>query len=185
MKKLPVILSLIGLFLSLGLRADETFTLTSNDLKGQFTLKHVFNGFGHSGENVSPQLTWKNAPEGTKSFAITMYDPDAPTGSGWWHWLVFNLPTTVTELASGAGSTQKELFPKAALQSVTSYGKPGYGGAAPPKGDKPHAYIITVYALDIEKLDLEASTPPAMVGFFLGQHTIQKASILSYYKAPD
>jgi hypothetical protein len=122
-----------------------------------------------------------NEPKGTKSFAVTMYDPDAPTGSGWWHWLIFNIPNNVHELKRGAGDPTKNLAPKGSIQSITDFGTKGYGGPCPPVGDKPHRYIITVYALDVRRLNLDENTPPAMVGFFLNQHAIQKASIVAYY----
>ncbi len=102
----------------------NNFTLTSSDLKGQLTKKQEFNGFGCSGENISPQLSWENAPKGTKSFAITVYDPDAPTGSGWWHWVVFDIPSNKTTLASGFGNNDS----KEAIQTITDYGKTGFGG---------------------------------------------------------
>lgn len=160
----------------------QEFTLTSSGLQGQLTIKQVFAGFGCTGENISPQLAWENAPEGTKSYAVTVYDPDAPTGSGWWHWLVFNIPSSVKMLKANAGNLESGLAPKGSVQSVTSFGQQGFGGACPPEGDKAHAYIFTVYALDVEKIDLEPNAPPAMVGYYLNGHTIQKASIISYYK---
>jgi len=125
----------------------QTFTLKSADVGGQATSKQVFKGFGCSGDNVSPQLSWSNAPKGTKSFAVTIHDPDAPTGSGWWHWVIFDIPAGVTELPTGAGDLSKNLAPKGAVQSMTDFGRPGYGGPCPPKGDGPHAYVVTVYAL--------------------------------------
>src|SRR5262244_2925328 len=85
----------------------QTFTLKSKDIGGQMTLQQVLNGFGCTGQNVSPQLSWDNAPAGTKSFGVTIYDKDAPTGSGWWHWIVFNIPATVSELKQGAGDASK------------------------------------------------------------------------------
>ncbi|WP_323586671.1 YbhB/YbcL family Raf kinase inhibitor-like protein [Aliarcobacter butzleri] len=167
--------------LSLGLCASfllgNNFTLTSSDLKGQLTKKQEFNGFGCSGENISPQLSWKNAPKGTKSFAITVYDPDAPTGSGWWHWVVFDIPSNKTTLASGFGNNDS----KEAIQTITDYGKTGFGGACPPVGDKAHRYIFTVHALDIETLGLDKNTNAATVGYYINSHTIAKASIISYY----
>ncbi|WP_345990195.1 YbhB/YbcL family Raf kinase inhibitor-like protein [Sulfurimonas sp. HSL1-2] len=156
------------------------FTLKSSDLQGQLTMKEVFNGFGCSGQNVSPSLNWEGAPEGTKSFAVTVYDPDAPTGSGWWHWVVFNLPATVTSLPSGAGNDAKGL-PKGAVQSMTSFGQAGFGGACPPVGDRPHRYVFTVYALDVAELDLDASAMPALVGYMLNAHAVAKASLMAYY----
>lgn len=157
------------------------FTLQSIDLGGQLSSKEVFNGFGCKGENISPALSWKGAPKGTKSFAVTAYDPDAPTGSGWWHWVVFNLPVSVTSLPAGAGTPEKNLLPKGAVQSITSFGQAGYGGACPPVGDRPHRYIFTVYALDTVHLKLDTSATPALVGYMLNAHAIAKASIISYY----
>lgn len=160
----------------------QTFTLKSNDVGGQFTNKQLLNGFGYSGENVSPQLSWENAPAGTQCFAITMYDKDAPTGSGFWHWVVFNIPAQVNALPSGAGDITKKLAPAGAVQSITDFGKPGYGGAAPPPGT-PHEYLITVYALK-SKLDLNAETSAALVGFHLNALVMAKASIVVYAQHP-
>jgi Raf kinase inhibitor-like YbhB/YbcL family protein len=169
------------LFISLTIQA-QTFTLKSSEVGGQATLQQVFGGFGCTGENVSPQLSWANAPEGTKSFAVTMYDPDAPTGSGWWHWLAFDIPTTVEGLKSGAGSTQAKLLPEGVIQSLTDYGTTGYGGPCPPEGHGFHTYIITVYALSTDKLGLDKTANPALVGYMINSNTIEKASIVVYYK---
>ena len=160
----------------------QTFTLKSSDVGGQATDQQVFNGFGCSGANISPELSWSNAPAGTKSFAVTMYDPDAPTGSGWWHWVMFDIPATTTELPTNAGNVKLNLAPKGSIQSVTDFGVPGYGGPCPPQGDASHQYIITVYALKVEKLGLDQSASPALVGFSLHGATIAKASIVMYYK---
>ncbi len=157
------------------------FTLSSSNMDGQITNEQVFNGFGCTGENISPALSWKNAPEGTKSFALTVYDPDAPTGSGWWHWQVINIPAAVNKLVKNAGNPEKNLMPKGAVQIVTDYGVEGFGGACPPKGDAPHRYIFTVYALKTEKLDLGSDTPSAIVGYNLNANAIAKASIMSYF----
>lgn len=165
--------------LMLNISYAGNFTLMSDDIGGQLTKKQEFNGFGCSGENISPSLAWKDAPHGTKSIAITMYDPDAPTGSGWWHWVVFNIPATATSIASNASALK--MLPKGSVESVTNYGVSGFGGACPPKGDKAHRYIITLYALDVDKLELDRSTNPAMVGYNLNVHAIQKSSIISYY----
>jgi Raf kinase inhibitor-like YbhB/YbcL family protein len=159
----------------------QEFTLKSEDLKGQLTEEQVFSGFGCTGKNISPSLKWLNAPPNTKSFAVTVYDPDAPTGSGWWHWVIFNIPSNIKELKKDAGNLQKGLAPKGCTQSLTDYGMPGFGGACPPVGDKPHRYIFTVYALKVAKLDAEEKTPPAMIGFMLNQNAIAKASIIAYY----
>lgn len=171
----------LAVLLTATLAQAENFTLTSTNLGGQLTMEQVFAGFGCTGKNVSPQLQWKNAPAGTKSFAITVYDPDAPTGSGWWHWVVFNIPANVTQLPADAGNPARNLAPKGSIQSVTDYGKPGFDGACPPVGDKPHRYVFTVYALKVEKLDLNAAASPAMVGFNLNQNALAKASLISYY----
>jgi len=180
MKKLFFFVIALGL-LGLGSASAQEFTLKSSDLGGQLTEEEVFSGFGCHGKNISPSLQWSNAPGDTKSFAVTVYDPDAPTGSGWWHWVIFNIPAGVHELKRDAGNLERGLAPKGSVQSVTDFGKPGFGGACPPVGDKPHRYLFTVYALDIPKLDLGVKSPPAMVGYFLNQHAIAKASIVSYY----
>lgn len=177
MKK--IILCLIAL-VAFGSRA-QTFTLKSSDLSGQAIDKQVFNGFGCIGQNSSPQLSWENAPDGTKSFAVTIYDEDAPTGSGWWHWLIFDLSAATSELTSGAGNTSLKLAPLNCVQSITDFKSYGYGGPCPPEGSKPHRYVVTVYALNTEKLGLDANANPALVGFMLEQHVIQKASLVFYY----
>jgi Raf kinase inhibitor-like YbhB/YbcL family protein len=162
--------------------STQTFTLKSNDLGGQATVRQVFKGFGCTGENVSPELHWENVPEGTGSFAVTMYDPDAPTGSGFWHWLVFDIPAGTTGLQADAGNLAKNIAPAGCVQSNTDYGQPGYGGPCPPEGHGFHKYIITVHALKVEKLGLDKSATPAIVGFNLHFNTIAKASLVIYYK---
>lgn len=164
-------------FCTIGLLFGEGFTLTSSDIQGQLSKEQVFNGFGCKGDNISPKLSWKNAPKGTKSFALTVYDPDAPTGSGWWHWVVFDIPKDKMSLKKGFGNSED----KTIIQSITDYGKTGFGGACPPIGDKPHRYIFTVYALDIDSLGLDKNANAAHVGFMLNAHTLAKASIISYY----
>lgn len=172
MKKVLISLSLCATFL-----LADNFTLKSNDLKGQLTNKQVFNGFGCSGENISPELSWEDAPVGTKSFAVTVYDPDAPTGSGWWHWVAFDISKNKMSLPTGFGNSES----KDAIQSITDFGKTGFGGACPPKGDKAHRYIFTVHALDVETIGLDKNSNAALVGFYLNSHTIAKASLISYY----
>ena len=164
-----------------GVVQAQEFTLKSDQIGGQLTIEQVFNGFGCTGKNISPELKWVNAPKTAKSFAVTVYDPDAPTGSGWWHWVIFNIPGDVNELKTGAGDPQKKLAPAGSVQSMTDYGKSGFGGACPPIGDKPHRYIFTVFALDVPKLDLDEKAGAALVGFMLNQHAIAKASMVSYY----
>lgn len=171
------------ILLSTGIVANaQTFTLRSKDIGGQATTKQVFKGFGCTGENISPELYWENIPAGTKSFAVTMYDPDAPTGSGFWHWLIFDIPANVTELKSDAGDLSKNLAPAGSIQSKTDFGQPGYGGPCPPEGHGFHTYIITVYALKTDKLGLDQNASGAYVGFNLYSNTISKASIIMYYK---
>ncbi len=172
---------IISLFLFSNLAFAAGFTLTSEDISGQLSDNQVFSGFGCDGKNISPQLKWFNPPKGTKSFAVTVYDPDAPTGSGWWHWIIFNIPKNVDSLDRDAGIIKKNIAPKGSVQSITSYGIAGYGGACPPEGDNPHRYIFTVFALDIEMLQLDARTTPALVGFMLNQHVLAKSSLIAYY----
>jgi Raf kinase inhibitor-like YbhB/YbcL family protein len=178
MKKIILIASM---FSATSLYA-QTFTLKSNELGGQATDKQVFNGYGCIGKNLSPQLFWGNPPTGTKSFAVTIFDEDAPTGSGWWHWLIFDIPISVKELKSGAGNVSLNLAPNGSIQSNTDFKTQGYGGPCPPEGSKPHKYLVTVFALKTEKLGLDATANPAMVGFMLEQNAIEKSSLIFYYK---
>ena len=159
----------------------QEFTLKSDDMGGQLSLSQVFAGMGCSGKNMSPSLKWINAPATTKSFAVTVYDPDAPTGSGWWHWVIFNIPANVNELKADAGRIEKKLAPAGSVQSITDWGQPGFNGACPPPGAA-HRYIFTVYALNVPKLDLDEKAPPATVGFMMSGSTIAKASLIAYYQ---
>jgi len=159
------------------------FTVTSTDVHQgkQIGAANVFNGMGCTGQNMSPDLSWSGAPAATKSFAITMYDPDAPTGSGWWHWVVYNIPATTMSLPSGAGDASKNLLPAGAMQGNTDFGTPGYGGPCPPPGSKPHHYQITVYALNVDKIDVPANATAAYIGFNLRAHMIAKAEMTPVY----
>ena len=163
----------------------QTLTLTSADIKEGATIanEQVFKGFGCTGGNLSPALSWSGAPSGTRSFAVNIYDPDAPTGSGWWHWVVFNIPPATTSLPKNAGDVKKKLMPKGAIQSRTDFGTTGYGGPCPPPGDKPHHYQITVFALDVDKLPdaKNNAASAALVGFDLGSHTLAKATLTGLY----
>lgn len=179
MRKLHFIISYLLLCFS---ASAQTFTLKSNDLGGQASNQQAFNSFGCKGENISPQLSWSNAPSGTKSFAVTIFDTDAPTGSGWWHWLIFDIPANVKELKSGAGNVSLKIAPAGAIQSITDFKIFGYGGPCPPEGSKPHKYIVTIYALKKDKLGLDKTANPALVGFSLEQNAIAKASLVFYYK---
>jgi Raf kinase inhibitor-like YbhB/YbcL family protein len=163
----------------------QNMTLTSTDVSEGATIKEaqVANVFGCKGANYSPALSWSGAPSDTKSFALTIYDPDAPTGSGFWHWVVFNIPPTVTSLPREAGDIKKKLMPKGAIQSRTDFGTDGYGGPCPPQGDKPHHYIFTVYAVDEDKLQFakDHNVSAAVVGFELHFHAKAKASFTAMY----
>lgn len=157
----------------------DGFTLSSPDLADGATIaeRQVFSGFGCAGGNVSPALAWSGAPAGTRSFAVTVYDPDAPTGSGWWHWVVFNLPASTHALPAGASRSG---LPAGAVQSRTDFGAPGYGGPCPPPG-APHRYVFTVHALDVETLPADAQASAAMVGFMLGAHRLGQATLTARY----
>lgn len=153
----------------------------SNDFKDgdKMPERHVFNGMGYQGDNISPHLCWEGAPQGTKSFVVTCFDPDAPTGSGWWHWAVVNIPASTSLLEQGAGSGLATL-PVGALQTRTDFGKAGYGGAAPPQGET-HRYVFTVHALDVESVEVDAEASGAMVGFNVHFHVLASASITVNY----
>jgi Raf kinase inhibitor-like YbhB/YbcL family protein len=163
------------------------FTVVSDSFKeGDYLGKdHVLSenfGFGCAGGNQSPQLRWSGAPAGTKSFAVTCYDPDAPTGSGFWHWVVVNLPPTVTALERDAGNPMSGKLPAGALMTRTELGLSGYIGPCPPPGDHPHRYLFTVFAVGADKLPVTADTSPAVVGFNLHFATLAKAEIMGLYK---
>ena len=162
------------------------FTVSSNSFKdGDYLGKdHILSenfGFGCAGGNKSPHLKWSGAPTGTKSFAVTCFDPDAPTGSGFWHWVVVNIPASVTELAMGAGS-KGGTMPDGCLMTRTELGDSGYLGPCPPEGDHPHRYLFTVFAVGKERLGVTADTSPAVVGFNLHFNTLGKAEIMGLFK---
>jgi Raf kinase inhibitor-like YbhB/YbcL family protein len=139
-------------------------------------------GFGCSGGNKSPQLAWSGAPQGARSFTVTCYDPDAPTGSGFWHWVVVNIPANASELPLGAGDPGGGKLPAGALQTRTDFGAPGYGGPCPPQGDHPHRYLFTVFAVGVEQLPVNADTSAAVVGFQLHFNTLAKAELMGLFK---
>lgn len=162
---------------------ESTFRLVSPDIvPGRaIATAQVFNGFGCTGGNLSPALSWRNPPAGTKSFALMVHDPDAPTGSGWWHWVVWNIPATVQSLPARAGDPQAGLMPPGAMQGTTDFGATGYGGPCPPPGDKPHRYYFRLHALKVEKLDLPANATAAFVGFNVNANTLGVAELMATY----
>jgi Raf kinase inhibitor-like YbhB/YbcL family protein len=165
-----------------GLPELPSFQLTSSSVTdGQSLANAQVSGImGAGGEDVSPQLSWSGFPEETRSFAVTVYDPDAPTLSGFWHWAVANLPADVTELPEGAGDGSE--LPGGALTLRNDAGQRRYIGAAPPAGHGPHRYYITVAAVDVDKLDLPEDATPAFLGFNLFQHAIARAVIHGTYE---
>ena len=160
-----------------------SLVLTSTDVAEQQMLARTFvhSAMGAGGENLSPGLSWSGAPQGTKSFALTLYDPDAPTGSGWWHWVVYDIPASATGLPRGAGSAGGAL-PAGAKQGRTDFGTAGYGGAAPPPGHGPHRYIFTLHALNVEKLDVPADATAAYVGFMIHFARLGEAKLTAKYE---
>lgn len=174
----------------------EAFTLSSPDLSsGTFDSKYVLNGFGCQGGNISPELQWSNVPAGTKSLALQMYDPDAPTGSGFWHWAVYNIPANTAGLPQGAGNSPTTL-PAGAFGGNTEFtdtgatgGNGNYGGPCPPTGDEPHHYIFTLFALAVPQLEVAGGVPKtgtaALYGFVLnkgvGAALLGKASFTATY----
>lgn len=160
------------------------FKLASDDIQpgGTIAAEQVFNGFGCTGGNVSPALKWSGVPAGTRSFALLVHDPDAPTGgAGWWHWVVVNLPADATALPKGAGKADGSALPAGAQQIRTDFGGPGWGGPCPPVGDKPHRYHFTLHALKVDKLDLPPDAGASLAGFMVNANSIGKATLTGKY----
>ena len=180
MRKLLISTALVGAVTAV---QAAGFTLSSPTIKpgSMLTEAQVFKGFGCDGKNISPALKWTGAPKDAKSFAVTVYDPDAPTGSGWWHWVVINIPASASELPEGAGAADGKTLPAGAAQGRTDFGAPGFGGACPPKGDKPHRYIFTVHALKTAKIEVPPDATAALVGFMINANQIGKASFQAKY----
>lgn len=164
-------------FFALASQAQE-FRLASSDIQHGEQVKdtYVLDGSGCSGKNISPALSWSGEPSGTKSFAITMFDSDAPTGSGWWHWTLVNIPKNVHLLEADAGNTDGTKIPAGSIQGRTDFGRPGYGGPCPPTGT--HHYHFKVWALKVENLPIDANSSGAMVGYMLKMNSIATAELV-------
>ena len=180
---IPAILATLALpVIASQAAAPAALTVTSTDIaEGRsMAAELILNGFGCMGGNQSPALKWTGAPAATKSFALTAYDPDAPTGSGWWHWVVVDIPANMTELPKGWGKGGTVSPGSGARQTRTDFGASGYGGPCPPPGT-PHRYVFSVYALDIAKMEVPDDASGALVGFNIGAHTIAKGTITAQY----
>lgn len=187
MKKIRSVLTTASLLFSFAMALPvfaDAFTLTSTDIANgkHMPKQQEFNGFGCTGSDQSPHLKWSNPPKGTKSFAITAYDPDAPTGSGWWHWQIVNISNKLNELPTNAGAVNGKFAPKGSHQNINDYGKRGFGGACPPVGHGVHRYRFTVHALSVESLDLPENASGALAGYLINANTIESATIESLYQ---
>ena len=179
-KKLVTLCLLLSLPISV---MADSFTLSSTDIaQGEFMKKaHEFKGFGCTGDNISPQLSWTGAPEGTKAFAVLVHDPDAPTGSGWWHWQIVNIPADVNELPTGAGNVDNKLAPEGSLQINNDYGVSAFGGACPPEGHGKHRYRFTVHALSTV-LELPENASGALTGYMVNANSLASSTIEALYE---
>lgn len=179
----PCLAMLFSMSASACVLADN-FTLSSHDIaSGEMMNKaQEFKGFGCDGGDLSPHLKWSNAPKGTKSFALTAYDPDAPTGSGWWHWQVINIPVNVSEIPTGAGHGKNNTMPAGSMQIENDYGSASFGGACPPEGHGIHHYRFKIHALSVEKIELPANASGALAGYMINANTIESSTIESLYK---
>jgi Raf kinase inhibitor-like YbhB/YbcL family protein len=166
------------------LPAAANFQLRSDDVQdgGALGIDQLSGVFDAGGTDTSPQLAWTGFPDQTRSFAVTCYDPDAPTASGFWHWAVFGIPRAGTELPRGAGDEKGTLLPAGSVQLRNDSGMRGFIGAAPPPGHGPHRYYFVVHAVDVETLDLDEHATPALLGFNLFFHTVGRATIIGHHE---
>jgi Raf kinase inhibitor-like YbhB/YbcL family protein len=183
----PIGMLLLGMFALIApgqAPAQAKFALSSSDTRLAAKVPEIYaaNVFGCSGENMSPPLQWKGAPAGTKSFVVTLFDPDEhSTPSGWWHWVVYDLPAATNNLPKGAGVERSPVLPQAAKQGRTDLGNDAYHGPCPAKGDPPHHYTFTVYALSVDKLDVTSGSSGAMVVSTAAEHLLGKAVLVAHY----
>jgi Raf kinase inhibitor-like YbhB/YbcL family protein len=162
------------------LPAVASFAVTSEDVADGARLDEEF---VFSAGNSSPQLSWSGFPEGTQGFVVTVFDPDAPTPCGFWHWLVLGLDASTTSLPRGAGAAGNAALPSGAFHVRNDFGQKAYSGAAPPAGDRAHRYFVAVHALDVPKLDVDEDATPAVVSFNLVFHTLARAVLTPIYSA--
>ncbi len=174
---LPVLLAASSMSSAHGLTLHGPVAMSGD----RFHHAQVNSSYGCTGGNRSPALHWVRVPTGTRSLALTIFDVDAPTESGWWHWVVYDIPAGTSGFDAGAGAVDNTQLPLGAKQARNDFGQKGYGGACPPKGDKPHRYVITLYALDVATLDAPVGASPAMVGNLLQQHRIAQSSVTATY----
>jgi Raf kinase inhibitor-like YbhB/YbcL family protein len=170
--------------LAIAAPAAHAFDLNSADLKPDAPIPQTFafNGFGCTGDNVSPALNWSNPPDGAKSFAVFVHDPDAKTGgAGFWHWIVADIPAGANGLPRGSGTADGGALPAGARQIATDFGVPGWGGPCPPPGEAAHRYVFTVYALKTEKLELPPNPTASLTGFVVNMNAIGSASFTATY----
>ena len=172
-------LALAGALLAPAAASAGEFRITSPDLANGFAAEQVFSGLGCTGGNVSPALHWEDAPKGTKSFVLTVYDPDAPTGSGWWHWVVANIPATTTDIPHGA-SGKADLMPSGSREIVNDGGLKGWMGPCPPPS-RIHRYQVTMTAVNVDRFDLPENASPALVGFLTNAAALGRASLTVRY----
>ena len=179
-------MGLVGVFGAFTGHAAQAqgFKLSGADITPGSSIKqaYAFNGFGCMGQNTSPAIAWKNPPASTKSFAVMMHDPDAPTGgAGFWLWVVVDIPATAESLSRGVGTSEGSKLPTGARQIATDFGTPGWGGPCPPIGDKPHRYVFTVYALKVDRLELPDNATASLAGFVVNANALGHASFTALY----